>query len=277
MLINLSALFFTASTNALHGNEEFLRQLYSGELIKVHRSSITSITGSTVSLSNGETVPADAVVFATGWDFKSTVFEPSVADELGISIPLADQDSTTAKYWNEIDRRADTEVLNLLPRLKNPPPFSQRVVKHTPTRLYRYVLPSSLAEADDHSLIFLGLMTNVQTAIHAEVSALWGVAWMEGLLEKIHTLPGKPEMDYEIAKVNAWCSRRYLSRGATRQIASVEVQQVVDLLMRDMGLEAHRKGNWVTDTFTPYRSQDYKGIVKELVEKVQKRDKVESK
>ena len=99
---------------------------------------------------------------------------------------------------------------------------------------------------------------------------------MEGLLQKIHALPTKPEMDYEIAKVNAWCARRYLSRGATRQIASAEVQQVVDLLMRDMGLETHRKGNWVTDTFTPYRSQDYKGIVKELVEKVRTGDNVEA-
>jgi hypothetical protein len=53
---------------------------------------------SNITLSNGEILPSDAVVFATGWDYKSDIFEPSVAIELGISAPLQYQDATTAAY-----------------------------------------------------------------------------------------------------------------------------------------------------------------------------------
>jgi hypothetical protein len=159
--------------------------------------------------------------------------------------------------------------------LKSPPPHYERPVDHTPTRLYRYILPSSLAAQGDHSLVLLGLVTSIQTTISAEVSALWGVAWMEGLLEKIHTLPTKAEMDYEIAKVNAWSARRYSSRGRQRQIASGEIQDVVDMWIKDLGLKVHRKGGLLglRDTFVPYRAQDYKGIVKEVMEKT-RQDKV---
>lgn len=264
-----SALFFTASVAALHDNEEFVKQLHSGELITVHRASIKSMFESSLTLSNSEVLPSDAVVFATGWEYKSDLFEPPVAIDLGISAPLEHQDATTARYWEDQRQRAEKAVLDTLPILKTPPPHYERPVQHTPTRLYRYILPSSLAAKQDHSLILLGLVTSIQTSISAEVSALWGVAWMEGLLERTHSIPSKPEMDYEIAKVNEWSARRYLSRGRQRQVASAEIQDVIDMWMRDLGLKVHRKGGLLglRDTFVPYRSQDYEGIVKEVIGK----------
>ena len=90
---------------------------------------------------------------------------------------------------------------------------------------------------------------------------------MEGLLEKMRPLPSKVEMDYEIAKVYAWSTRRYLSRGRQRQVASAEIQDVIDMWMRDMGLRVHRKRGLlgIRDTFVPYRSSDYRGIVADLL------------
>jgi dimethylaniline monooxygenase (N-oxide forming) len=225
---------------------------------------------SNITLSNGEILPSDAVVFATGWDYKSDIFEPSVAIELGISAPLQYQDATTAAYWDHLHSQAEKDVLETLPMLKSPPPHYERPVDHTPTRLYRYVLPSSLAAKQDYSLVLLGLVTSIQTSISAEVSALWGVAWMEGMLEQINPLPSKAAMDYEIAKVNAWSARRYLSRGRQRQVASGEIQDVCDMWMKDLGLKVHRKGGLlgIRDTFVPYRAQDYKGIVLDVMEKI---------
>jgi dimethylaniline monooxygenase (N-oxide forming) len=260
-------LFFTASVAALHGNEEFVKQLHSGEMITVHRASIKSMSGSNITLSNHEVLPSDAVIFATGWDYKSHIFEPSLAIELGVPAPIEYQDTPTAAYWNNLHSQTEKDVLETLPMLKSPPPHYERPVANTPTRLYRYILPSSLAAKQDHSLILLGLVTSIQTSISAEVSALWGVAWMEGLLERIKPLPDKAEMDYEIAKVNAWSARRYLSRGRQRQVASGEIQDVCDMWMRDLGLEVYRKGGLlgIRDTFVPYRSQDYKGIVADVM------------
>jgi hypothetical protein len=187
----------------------------------------------TASLSNGETVPADAAIFGTGWEFRSTLFDPADALELGTNALLKDEDAATSAYWQKLEADAEKEVLETLPILKAPPPHHEPDVEYTPRRLYRYILPSSLVEKNDRSLVFLGLVTNTQTSIYAEVSALWGVSWMGSLLD---ISKSKEELDYEIAKVNAWMARRYLSRGRTRQIASAEIQDVTDILMRDMGL-----------------------------------------
>jgi dimethylaniline monooxygenase (N-oxide forming) len=217
-----------------------------------------------VHLSNGEILPCDAAVFATGWDYKSTLFSENDALQLGMTAYLANEDPETASYWQKLTTKADQEVIEKLPILAHPPPHYERPVTYTPFRLYRYQLPTSLASANDRSLVFCGLVTSVQTSVYAEVSALWAVAWLENLL----SVPlSKEEMDYDIAKVNAFCQRRYLSRGRTRQIASAEIQEVTDLLMKDMGLKVYRKNNWLKEIFAPSRSQDYKGVVEELVRK----------
>jgi hypothetical protein len=166
--------------------------------------------------------------------------------------------------------------LSLLPILADPPPHFERARDTTPYRLYRHILPSALAAAGDRSLIFLGLVTNIQTSIYDEVSALWGISWLEDLLPRKSNnngtaiLASKLVMDMDIARVNAWCARRYLGRGTGRQIASAEIQEVIDLLMRDLGLNVRRKRNWIADLFVPYRSQDYRGIVRDVVERARK-------
>lgn len=79
----------------LHGIEEFVKQLHPGDLIEVHGASMTSMSGTTVSLLNDETILSATVVFATGWDYKSTIFDTPDAVNLGVSVPLEDQDEAT--------------------------------------------------------------------------------------------------------------------------------------------------------------------------------------
>ncbi|KUJ18470.1 FAD/NAD(P)-binding domain-containing protein [Mollisia scopiformis] len=258
------SLFFTASLVGLHGNKKFVDELHSENLLKVHRASITSMRESNIALSNGEILNSDTVVFATGWDNKSELFDPADCLKLGITTDSTNEDEVTMKYWQTLGDKAEKYVVDLLPVLKNPPPHFTRPVPHTPYRLYRYILPPSLAAQDDRSLVFLGLVTSVQTSIYAEVSALWGIGWMEGLL---NVTKSKDEMDYDIAKVNAWSERRYLSRGRQRQIASVEIQDITDILMKGMGLKVYRKSNFLSETFVPIRAQDYRGIVREFLNK----------
>jgi dimethylaniline monooxygenase (N-oxide forming) len=89
---------------------------------------------------------------------------------------------------------------------------------------------------------------------------------MEGLLD----ISKLQELDYEISKVNVWMARRYLVRGRTRQIASAEVQDVTNILMRNMDLKVYRKNNWISEIFAPLRGQDYKGIVQEVLDNCEK-------
>ena len=222
------------------------------------------MSGSTVFLSNGTTLSSDTTVFCTGWDTACKIMEPATAHELGISAPLASENEESTKYWNEVTLKAEAEVLEKLPRLRNPPPYNKKKIVNTPNRLYRYILPPTLAAKDDHSLIFLGQVVNIMTPIISEVSALWGIAWMEGILEKSHQIPSKDEMDYEIACFNSWCSHRYLSRGDTKPLVAAESQDIIDLWMKDLDLDIHRK-SWLPDKFLSYRSQDYIGIVQEVL------------
>ncbi|KAH7364919.1 hypothetical protein BKA65DRAFT_388380 [Rhexocercosporidium sp. MPI-PUGE-AT-0058] len=133
------------------------------------------------------------------------------------------------------------DVLEKFPILQHLPLYLPRRVEHPQYRLYRNILPSSLATQHDCSLVFLGLVT--------EVTTLWGVSWIEGMS---NISKSKEEMDYDIAKVNAWCERRYLARGRTRQIASAEIQGVTDFLMRDLSLKVYLKSNIFSETFLQY-------------------------
>jgi len=261
-----SSLFFTASIAALHGKktEAIIKEIHRGENIKVHRANIISMSGSTVQLSNDSSLRSDAVVLCTGWDSTCKILDPATSHELGISAPLESEDGDSTKYWNELASRADSEVLKMLPRLGKPPLYNKKKVLNTPNRLYRYILPPTLAARDDRSLIFLGQVVNTMTSILSEVSALWGIAWMEGLLDMSHGIPPKEDMDYEIAKLNAWCARRYLSRGETKPLVAAESQDIIDLWMKDLGLEVHRR-SFLADSILPYKSQDYKGIVQEVL------------
>ena len=228
------------------------------------------MSGSNVELSNGTTLPSDAVVFATGWVQSPPFFEPSLAMELGIPAPLQSQDASTEKYWQGVTNQAEKDLLTTYPILETAPDFYKKELTKTSFRLYRHIVPHSLVHNRNRSIIFLGMLSNLQFPIYAEVASLWGVAWMEGLLDD-KTLPtSKEQIDYDIAKFNAWSALRYSSRGRVGMVAGGEIQDIIDLLMVDMGLEPHRKKYWLSDRFVTYRSQDYKGITQEFLDKARK-------
>lgn len=274
-----SALFSMASGSALHSCPSFIPELGKADgLIKVHRASITILQEKELSLSNGVVLPCDAVVYATGWSFADDLFPPDLGMSLGLPESSEYQDEATKAYWADLHSRADEEVVRLLPILKEAPPPNRDLRTHTAFRLYRYMVPPALAARGDRSLAFIGYLSSIQTCIFNEVAALWAVAWLEDLVD-LGVPADRAQLDYEVARVNAWSERRYLGRGHGRPVAGGEIQLVVDLLMMDLGLRVKRKGGLgIMDTFVPYRSQDYLGIVDEVLErsrreKTRRRDK----
>ncbi|KAM0457790.1 hypothetical protein ACHAPV_006335 [Trichoderma viride] len=258
------ALFSAAGGAALHSYPKFLPELSKPDgLITVHRARITSAQDQTLHLSNGETVNCQALVYGTGWSGEDVLFEPSLGISLGLPKPVALEDQISRDYWHNLHTKADVDVLSLLPILKDSPGLRSTPAL-TPYRLHRYILPSSLAAQNDRSLVFLGYLISFQTHILSEVSALWAVCWLDNLVD-LNIPNSKEDMDYEIAKVNAWSLRKNLT---LEPRPGSGIQHFIDLLMKDMGLKAKRKGRLgVRDTFVPYKSQDYLGIVDEVLQK----------
>ncbi|KAL6798798.1 hypothetical protein J3E68DRAFT_449546 [Trichoderma sp. SZMC 28012] len=257
-----SALFSAAGGAALHSCPKFISELSKPDgLLTVHRTRITSAQDQILYLSNGKTISCQALVFGTGWTSEDALFDPELGLSLGLPKPAVLEDDISTEYWQKLHTRADADILSLLPILKDSPGRKTADVL-TPYRLYRYMLPSSLAAADDHSLIFLGYLISIQTHILSEVSALWAICWLENLVD-LGISKNKEDIDYEIAKVNAFSFRKNLSQEPS---AGSGIQHFIDLLMKDMGLKPKRKGGLgIKDTFVPYRSQDYLGIVDEIL------------
>ena len=134
----------------------------------------------------------------------------------------------------------------------------------SPFHLYNQLISPHSLSTNDHSIIFIGLLSTSQTAITSEIQSLWAVAWLEDILPR-SALPrlsrdhlsknpdNKPtDTDHDIDEealirrtndVRAWMSLRYGYRTALEPMCVLEVQTYLDTLMRDLGLEVYRKRN----------------------------------
>ncbi|KAL7949188.1 hypothetical protein V8C42DRAFT_313566 [Trichoderma barbatum] len=258
-----SALFLAAGGAALHSCPKFISELSNPDgLITVHRARIASAQDYTLRLSDGGTIPCQALVFGTGWTSQDMLFDHTLGLSLGLPKIASFEDEASTKYWQNLHETADSELLSLIPILKDSP-GCRNTEALTPYRLHRYMLPSSLASTNDRSLVFLGYLISIQTHILSEVSALWAICWLENLVD-LGIPKSKEDIDYGIAKVNAFSLRKNLSQEPR---AGTGIQHFIDLLMKDMGLKIKRKGGLgVKDTFVPYRSQDYLGILDEILQ-----------
>jgi len=240
---------------------------------------IARFNRNSVLLNNGTTLNCSAVVFASGWERTQTkLFPATELPSLGLPIPLSQQPPDYEKHWSILDAAADEKVCSIFPFLQNPPPLQfQRQNPTTPFRLYRYIVPPAQAAAGDRSLAFLGCLSNIRNPTFAEVSALWATAYLLDLLPAPinEVLADLPEMETQISEVNAWERRRYRDKASRYPVGGLEIQDFIDVLMRDLGLDPERKRGmgprgllglraWVREWFWPYMSADYKGFVEEF-------------
>jgi hypothetical protein len=291
LLILNSMFWLTSGLSIAHDNDQtFMDIVNEGKLVQVSRASIITVSKDTISLSNNTTIPSDATIFATGWHPGiNSLFDLSLAAELGLPVPVSQRCKESSQYWNILNAAADKKVLDLYPLLRNPPKSVKiREQPLTPLIMFRNMIPTSLAARQDRSIAFLGNLYNSQNTTLAEVSALWSVAYLEGLMPDNELLGNKMRMDQDIALTNAFMLRRYPGR-KNEPIAMMEVKDWTDLMLRELGLRTDRKTvvlerasegrSWLgfglkallKEWFEPCVPADYKGIVQEfllLVEKV---------
>ncbi|MCJ1386955.1 hypothetical protein MMC17_010084 [Xylographa soralifera] len=278
---NYSFFWPTSGVSFLHDTEEELMKLVDdGSLIHIFRESIVSMSENSIYISDGQVIEADAVVFATGWSSThSALFDQKTAAELGLPIPLVEENPAEASHWRELQKAAEKTVLDLYPVLRDPP-RQPPPRKTSPYRLFRTMVSPKLAAAHDYSLAFVGLVSNNQVSTHAEISALWTVAYLTDKLTDAPVgalLDDAEKMNVDVAAMTTFMEKRYLGRKDIPDVA-MEIQDYVDLMMRDMGLRADRKRMkappswfgyqaWKAEWFTPYMPRDYSGVVVEFLKR----------
>jgi dimethylaniline monooxygenase (N-oxide forming) len=175
---------------------------------KIYRNEIDRLEEGRVILSSGEMVECDAIVACTGWNACYPMFSTTQAQAMGLPLPLIDTcESDTAK-WEALITQADEKVLQRFPRLSETPSYPERKPTISSHCLYRGIIPTT---STDHSIVFLGQYGTSQSLLIGEIQSLWAVAYLMDQLP----LPGRNEMEEDVALVLAWRRRRYLAHGRT--------------------------------------------------------------
>ena len=259
--------------------------------VSVIRKDIDCLQNSNeIKLADGKVIETDALICSTGWQHTPSIdFRPaSIHADLGI--PSTQYTSAETEQWARLDTRADIETLQRLPLLRHGPskpvrqkqnnsdsPSAETLApqQHTPWRLWRGIAPPSLAA---NNIVFLGIFTNPQSALRAEVSSLWAYAYLFGELSlpiKSISLPSKPITSMADRLYDTALFQRYgrwrtpYGHGAKHADATFEGLPYVDMLLCDLGLRRWRKGwGWLGEVFGGgYWQGDYRGLVEEWLEK----------
>ncbi|KAI9370358.1 cofactor FMO1 FAD enzyme [Aspergillus egyptiacus] len=240
---------------------DFWRVFHAGD-VTMHRTEIESLSHrNVVNFKNGRSVATDMVITCTGYDKAYQAFSPDLQRECNLSY----DPHTQHPRWSKFDARGEEEINRLLPMLRVAPhpPFKRDAEpRYSPNRHYRRLVVPHLAVNGDRSVFFPGSIHSGYTPLTGEVQALWGVAFMLGLLD----LPSQEEMEQECATFNAWARKRYLEQGKKHAYMVYDYISYIDTLMRDLGLRTKRKNNPVAELLSPYRPQDYCGLISEFLE-----------
>ncbi|KAB8272541.1 putative dimethylaniline monooxygenase [Aspergillus minisclerotigenes] len=259
--------FWCGSSLGLITIPEFWSTLQNGNLTVIRDSIETAKTGSVI-LRSGRMIDCDYVLHATGWGDHFAFLSPELKQELGIPAytTRVDEDEND-DFWAAHDLAAEEAVTKSIPILATGPVRDKwhpdRVTPKRRWRLYNRCISLSCARSGDRSIAILGQIYTVQTPVIAEIQSLWAISYMLGEL----ALPDERDFVQEICEFQAWTRMRYTSAGERYPYALFDWIGYLDRLLKDMGLQSHRKGNFIAEYLSPYGPEDYAGCLKEYIAK----------
>lgn len=226
--------------------------------VRIYYDDILELSKRLVRLKRGDEIPTDVLLCGTGWNPSSFgFFGPELVVKLGLPHPFKDEPAEEAEIWTQLEKEVNETLFDEFPQLANPPDHFSKPVHITPYRLYNGIAP-----LDDESIAFVGYVTCANYFKGVECQAIWATAFLDQQL----TRPCREDQQEEIARVNAWCRRRYLSNGVRGNYLPFESTWYTDKLLREIGLSSHLKG-WFRDYFVPGTSQDLVGLKDEYIAK----------
>ena len=289
----VSPFWIASSLSILNYPTDFFELVKKGT-IKIHIADISHLSAHAVHLSNGERIPTDTLICSTGWKATPHIkfLPPGIEQELGL--PWS-PDSMP----NALIQQADEEILRRFPRLQNQPiqnpkykllsETSDAAVPHA-IRLSRFMIPPSMSQ--ERSIAFLGMTMSINTALIAQIQALWVVAYFNNDLSIVptvrypsnsvndadrnhHPTESALDLEWETALHTQFGKWRYSAGFGKRNPDFVfDALPYMDLLLKDLGLRTHRKPSLLAECFDPYGPADYRGLV---VEWKAKQDEVNKK
>jgi hypothetical protein len=235
--------------------------LFHQGFVHVHLADIASLSDTSVYLSNGTAIDAEALIYATGWShaFPVPILPASLAPKLALA-PAPPSDPAI--------RAADAEILRRFPELVDQPPSGPSADRDRANEpnytAYRSAVPSAFLKS--RNLAYCGVAAiGLRGFLIAEMQALWITAFLDGRLSV--ELPGEEEAARQAlleSRFFRWRSANGL--GAKSADMVFELVPFIDTLCRDLGLETRRKGGW-REIFESYGVADYKNVVWEWMGK----------
>ncbi|KAF2731876.1 FAD/NAD(P)-binding domain-containing protein [Polyplosphaeria fusca] len=247
-------------------------------MINVHIADIAHLSDRTVHLSNNETIEADILICGTGWKDAPPI---NFVTDRDLGLP-----GRVSASSSRFIPQADAEIWEKFPKLKEQPepryykPLTDNKIETVsePYRMYRFMVPPAFIK--DKTLAFAGAYRSPATTIIAEIQAVWITAFLENSIPALRhfdssTLPPSTTTDlssptnrvlYETVLHTQFGKWRY-SRGFGARFPELwfDCLPYVDLMLKDVGIQNHRKGGWWAERFTPYLPKDYEGVVREYL------------
>ena len=299
------AFWVASSLSILNYPTDFFDYVRNGT-IKVHIADVDHLSPKTAHLATGESIHGDAIICSTGWKPCSTIkFFPEGLDKR-LGMPQTSPRPTNVEAGRVL--RADTTLLQRLPRLRNQPvrgterkelkdlraldpcqhPALARGEEEEPYRLYNFMVPPAFI--NDRSIGFAGALMTVHTAMVAQAQALWLTAYFarglksdceqrqqclwhaNGFVKPEKTLQPAFDVDVITDKTvlhSRYCKWRYpIGFGLRFPDFVFDVVPYIDMLLQDLGLVSQRKSSKWSELFDPYGPEDYRGLVGEWKAKV---------
>ncbi|KJZ74263.1 hypothetical protein HIM_06269 [Hirsutella minnesotensis 3608] len=282
----IDAMYTGTSFSVLNYETDFF-ELVKSDKVDVYIGQVDRLTPGQVHLADGTALCCDAILAHTGWkQVPPMKFLPhGIEKELGLP-HLQEQAAPTNDLANHsaLLQRADEEILEQFPRLKDQPEWSNN---YTPVRapdgataeeaassyrgltsymFYRFLVPPSEAFLRSRDVAFAGMLCNFSNTLTAHLQGLWIAAYFSGLLENDPgAAVGDPEMmqkiEYETVLHNRFGKWRYPADWGNKAPSFVfDAVPYLDLLQRDLGLNPHRKQGFMAEIWSPYGAEDYRHI-----------------
>ncbi|KAI1384215.1 FAD/NAD(P)-binding domain-containing protein [Hypoxylon trugodes] len=287
----LDVMFTGCSYSILNYESDFF-ELVKSDRVEIHIGEITSLSPGKVHLADGTIFESEAFYLNTGWKHAPPMkFLPKgIEKELGIPHEIVD-DAPTEDLANQVSliKRADEEILNRFPRLRQQPVFNKKFIPitdqkgisfdkesqmaSTPYMLHRFLIPPSPRFLRPRDIAFIGLQTNFSNITTAHISALWISAYFTGQLtidpaKAIDDEEALAKLRYETMLHNRFGKWRYPTEWGSKGPNFVfDAVPYFDLLQRDLGLNPFRKGGFLAEIYSSYGPEDYRHITEEWLKK----------
>ncbi|PYH99800.1 FAD/NAD(P)-binding domain-containing protein [Aspergillus ellipticus CBS 707.79] len=245
-----SSPFWVASGLSIHNYQTNFFDLVKRGAIRVRVANIARLSEKQVHLQSGPSLPADVLICATGWKKTSSV--RFLNCDLAIPGSQSDQQA--------LYQQADDKILHDFPALVSQPTLRYEPKACDPLRLYRFMVP--VAAYQHRNIAFARAVSTVSTSTCASIQGLWISAFFDGLLKRTATSPA--DAAKEAVLHSQWGVWRYPC-GYSRSLPDMafDVLPYFDLLVRDLGLNHHRKSGPWAEIMEPYKPRDYARLLEE--------------